>query len=164
MNGMQFRRAGQGVVDGADGAGERRVEFAGGLHRFHRTHFLAGGQGVAHGGQVHEGQVAQLFLGELGDADDGLIALDAHPFMGVGVEQVGGNGHVCLLERFGLWWGPMGVWNARRGRGGHGPAAVCGAVANGAACPGAGLPLLRRPATAGHAGCAGNAAATPVHR
>src|SRR5215831_20159411 len=87
-------RIAQRGVGGDHLARERRIDVGGGLHRLHHAHGLAGLHLAANRGRLHEHDVAELLLRVVGDADrHGAVALAAHPFVGLGVAQVGGKFH-----------------------------------------------------------------------
>src|SRR5471032_2688603 len=93
----RFRRVDDGVVDGDDFAGHRRVDVAGRFHRFHHGGVVAGAVGGADFRHFDEDDVAQRVLRELGDADgDGAVGFLTYPFVGGGVLQVCRNIHVWL--------------------------------------------------------------------
>jgi hypothetical protein len=57
---------------------------------------------LADGRELDVDDVAELVLGEIGDADDGLVALDLDPFVVLGVAEIVGI-HDCLLADDGLY-------------------------------------------------------------
>ena len=74
---------------------DRGIDFAGRLDGLDAADFLAGLGLVAGLRQFDERQVAELFLGELGDADNGFVTFDSDPFVGFRVEKFLGI-HACL--------------------------------------------------------------------
>ena len=79
---------GQRVVDGDDGPRNGRVDVGDGLDRLDDADRLAGGQLLPDRGQLDEDDVAELVLGEIGDADEGFAALDLDPLVFLGVAEV----------------------------------------------------------------------------
>ncbi len=71
-------------------AGERRVDVGGGLDAFHHGAGFVGGDVAADLGEFDEHHVAELFLGVVGDADGGDVAIQSDPFMFLGEADVGG--------------------------------------------------------------------------
>ena len=84
----------QGLVDFGDRSGQRSIYIGGSLYGLHYGAFFTGGHGTADRRQLHEGEVAQLFLGEFRYAHCCRIAFNTHPFMGLGIPQVFGNIHI----------------------------------------------------------------------
>jgi hypothetical protein len=89
-------RLAEGVVDGRDDAGDRGVHVGDGLDGFDDADRLARGQLLADGRQLDEDDVAELVLGEIGDADDAFVALDLDPLVFLGVTEFV-RVHGCLL-------------------------------------------------------------------
>src|SRR6185369_11899974 len=88
----RFRRIGGGLVDFADRARDRGIDVGGGLDRFDDGDFLLGIEMGTDFRQFDEDEVAEGFLGVVGDADgDGAVSVEQHPFVGGGVLEVGGN-------------------------------------------------------------------------
>ncbi len=87
-------RVGDRLVDGGDGARDRRVDVAGGLDRFDHGGVVARGECLADLRQFDEHDVAQRVLRVFGDAHgQAAVFFAAHPFMGFGVFQVGRDVH-----------------------------------------------------------------------
>ena len=87
----ELGRAGQGVVGPGHLAGDRREQVAHGLDRLDDAEGRVAVEGLAGRRQLDEHDVAQLVGGELGDAHDGLVAVDADPLVLLGVAQVAGD-------------------------------------------------------------------------
>ena len=66
-------------------AADRRQHILRRLDRLHGGRLLAGRDRFAHFRQVHVDDVAQCILGVVGDADDDDVALDARPFVALGI-------------------------------------------------------------------------------
>ena len=79
----QLGGAGQFLVHRNNVAGHRGVDIAGGFDTFDHRAFLAGFNAVAHLRQLDVDDVSQFMLGMVANADDGAVAFDAHPFMGL---------------------------------------------------------------------------------
>src|SRR5487761_825612 len=88
--------SGKLVVDGDDSTRHRRIEIAGGLHRLDDAKALSGGQLAAGRRQFEEHHVAQLRLGEVGDADRHALAIGGEPLMGFGIAAFGHATPPCL--------------------------------------------------------------------
>jgi hypothetical protein len=73
----RFRRIDGGLVGGDHLARHRRVDVRGGLHRFDHGAFLAGLDLAADVRQFEEDDVAQRFLGVVGDADGDVPSLSS---------------------------------------------------------------------------------------
>src|SRR5690348_8923691 len=81
----ELRFRGQLFVDRCDPAGHRRVQIACRLDRLDDAEGVAGRELAAGGGQLEEDDVAELRLGEVGDADRRLLAVDRDPLVRPGV-------------------------------------------------------------------------------
>src|SRR5574343_1825248 len=86
----RFRRVGSSLVHLGDGATDRSVDVSGGLDRFNDGDFLFGSVMGADFRQFNENEVAEGFLGMVGNADgDGAVSVDQDPLVGGGVLQIG---------------------------------------------------------------------------
>ena len=81
LGGLVFQRG----IGGGDFAADRGIDVAGGLDAFHHRGLAAGATLLPPGGQFHKHHIAQLLGGIFGDADGGLVAVEADPFMLVGI-------------------------------------------------------------------------------
>src|SRR4029077_16590924 len=84
----QLRLGRELVVPLADPAGDRRVEVARRFDRLHDAESLARVELAAGLGELEEHHVAELRLGEVGDADGRVLAVDRDPLMRLGVATV----------------------------------------------------------------------------
>jgi hypothetical protein len=84
-------------------AAEGREEIGDGLDRFDHAEGLHGRDLGADLGQLHEDHVAQLLLGEGGDAHARLVSLELRPLVLLGVAEVRRNvRHHALLGLLGV--------------------------------------------------------------
>ena len=90
---------GDGVVDGGDGAGDWGVDVGGGLDGFDDGDGFFGGDFAADLGEFDVDDVAEFFLGVVGDADGGVSGAGEDPFVGSGEAGVGWGWHGDGLEK-----------------------------------------------------------------
>ncbi len=81
------------LVDGRDDAGDRDVHVGDRLGRLDLGDARAGDDVEADIGKLHEHDVAQAVLGEIGDADAGHAGIQAHPLVLAAVAKILGNVH-----------------------------------------------------------------------
>src|SRR5690606_17482395 len=87
------------LVDGDHLSGHRGVDVRGGLHRFDHRDLFTLGDAAADRRQFDEHDVAELILGEVGDADGhATVALHAGPLVALGVAELNWGVHASPYE------------------------------------------------------------------
>jgi len=80
-----------------DGSGEGGIDVTRGLYGFHHGGWISSVHSLANGWKLYEDHIGEFFLSVIGDANGGDVTVQADPFMGGNVADIGWDVHVKLL-------------------------------------------------------------------